>query len=261
MDEFNETLTKPILPGRDNSSESSGSSWYGTESYEESEKLRRFGDKTAYERIKPIKVKADKIIEQFSSHKIKYTPDIVGFQPIVGNAIMGLPQSMINVEKKRIKSKVIDVFLNISMPASRDKEDLETLGSVVLAGVEALELQGVGVNLNIGKLSGYSGGTTGYMVKMKSSDEQLNTFKFSYYFSNASSLRRTGFRIHEVESRLPDITNSGYGRAAHSDYQNARSLFEGQNLAYFDCTNEFTDPNKIEEYLKKFQEVVDRVYN
>lgn len=257
--ELAEVLKRDTIRGRDNSAlEQGDSSWYGTSSFEEAEKLRQYGDKQSYDRIRQLKLTADKIMAEINQTKIKYENDVVGFQPVVANAIMGLPKSMVNTKKQNIKSKIVNIVLNTSMTGGTPKEYLEVLGAVLLSGIEALELTGVGVNLYVGKVSAY--GTrrqkkSGFMVQLKRADEQLNTFKLSYYLGNASFLRRTGFRVHEVEERIEDITNSGYGSGA-VEYQNGLQEFVQEhipNSMYFSLATGYTKLENIEDYLKDFK--------
>lgn len=261
-DELSEVLKRDTINGRSNNSlEEGDASWYGTKSFEDSEKLRQYGDKTSYDRIKKIKLTADKIMANYNNQKLKYENDVVGFQPIVANAIMGLPKSMVNTKKQNIKSKVINIVLNASMTGGTPKEYLEVLGVVLLSGIEALELTGVGVNLYVGKVSAYGERRrkkSGFMVQLKRAEEQLNTYKLSYYLGNASFLRRTGFRVHEVEDRITDITWNGYGSGA-VEYQHGLAEFIQEhipNSLYFSIATGYTDIDDIEDYLKDFKNKV-----
>lgn len=197
----------------------------------------------------------------YNNQKLKYENDVVGFQPIVANAIMGLPKSMVNTKTQKVKSKIVNIILNASMTGGTPKEYLEVLGVVLLSGIEALELTGVGVNLYVGKVSAYGAGRrkkSGFMVQLKRAEEQLNTYKLSYYLGNTSFLRRTGFRVHEVEDRLVDVTSNGYGSGA-TEYQRGLSEFIQKHIPdslYFSIANDYTDPDKIERYLKDFKNKV-----
>lgn len=260
--ELSEVLKKSTAKGRnDSSQERSDSGWYGTESFEESEKLRQYGDKNSYDRIKKLKLTADKIMAEITQTKLKYENDVVGFQPVVANAIMGLPKSMVNIKKQPVKSKILNIVMNTSMTGGTPKEYLEVLGAVLLSGIEALELTGVGVNLYVGKVSAYGPSRrkkSGFMVQLKRADEQLNTYKMSYYLGNASFLRRTGFRVHEVESRITDITNDGYGSGA-AEYQRDLEDFVQKHIPdsmYFSLANGYHHMEDIEKYLKDFKRKV-----
>lgn len=262
-EELSEVLKRDTVRGRDNSALHKGdASWYGTSSFEEAEKLREYGDKEAHDRIKKMKLTADKIMADYNAKKLKYQNDVVGFQPIVANAIMGLPQSMVNGKTQKVKTKILNIVLNASMTGETPKEYLEVLGVVLLSGIEALELTGVGVNLYVGKVSAYGSSRrnkSGFMVQLKKADEQLNTYKLSYYLGNASFLRRTGFRVHEVEDRLTNITLDGYGSGS-IDYQHGLAEFIQEHIPdslYFSIATGYTDIEDIEEYLKDFKNKVD----
>lgn len=262
-EELSEVLKRDTVPGRLSESLSRGdASWYGTGSFEEAEKLREYGDKESYSRIKKIKLTADKIMADYNAKRLKYQNDVVGFQPVVANAIMGLPQSMVNVKTQKVKSKILNIVLNASMTGETPKEYLEVLGVVLLSGIEALELTGVGVNLYVGKVSAHGSSRhnkTGFMVQLKRADEQLSTYKLSYYLGNASFLRRTGFRVHEVEDRLKDVTMDGYGSGS-INYQNGLADFIQEhipNSLYFSIATGYTDIEDIEYYLKDFKNKVD----
>lgn len=261
-EELSKVLKRDTVYGRrDDSLYRGESDWYGTDSFKESEKLRQYGDKESFDRIKKLKLTADKIMMDYNNQKFKYENDVVGFQPIVAHAIMGLPKSMVNAKKQKVKSKILNVVLNASMTGRTPKEHLEVLGTVLLSGIEALELTGVGVNLYVGKVSAYGSSKrkkSGFIVQLKRADEHLNTFKLSYYLGNASFLRRTGFRVHEVEDRITDITGYGYG-SGFIDYQKGLSEFVQKhipNSLYFSLGTGYTNPDEIENYLKDFKEKV-----
>lgn len=261
-EELSKVLKRDTIAGRADSALDRGDSeWYGTDSFEESEKLRLYGDKESFDRIKKIKLTADKIMEDYNTKKIKYQNDVIGFQPIVANAIMGLPHSMVNVKKEPIKSKILNIVLNVSMTETTPKEHLEILGTVLLSGIEALELTGVGVNLYVGKVSAYGASKrrkSGFMAQLKRADEHLNVFKLSYYLGNASFLRRTGFRVHEVEDKITNITCYGYGSGSIG-YQRGLAEFIQEhipNSLYFSIGTGYTNPDEIEKYLKDFKEKV-----
>lgn len=209
--ELENFLSAPILNGRDDASKTGSESFTGTASFEQADNLRRKGDKKSLAMLNEYKIKFDKYIQYNNGYKIKQRNDIHGFVPIVPNAIIGLPLSMINQSREAKKVKGIDIFYNVSIRSATETKDIARKGAIMLSLIDALERKGFRVNLKVGSVSMKKNTVHGVVTTMKRYDEPLNIRKLAYYLVNPSCLRRTFFKLKETISELTDVTNDGYG--------------------------------------------------
>lgn len=209
--ELENFLSAPVLQGRKNSSETGSKSFTGTASFEQADNLRRKGDKKSLAMLNKYKIKFDKYIQYNNGYKIKQRNDIHGFVPIVPNAKIGLPLSMINQSRESKKVKGIDIFYNVSVRCYTRTDDIARKGAIMLSLIDALERKGFRVNLKVGSVAMQENTVHGVITTLKRYDEPLNIRKLAYYLVNPSCLRRTFFKLKESISELTDITNEGYG--------------------------------------------------
>ena len=137
--ELENFLSAPILQGRKNSSETGSERFTGTVSFEQADNLRRKGDKKSLAMLNKYKIKFDKYIQYNNGYKIKQRNDIHGFVPIVPNAIIGLPLSMINQSRESKKVKGIDILYNVSVSCGTRTDDIARKGAIMLSLIDALE--------------------------------------------------------------------------------------------------------------------------
>lgn len=250
--ELENFLSAPIIDGRDNASVTGNKGFTGTDNFEQAENLRRKGDKKSLSMLNEYKIKFDKYIQYNNGYKIKQRNDILGFVPIVPNAIIGLPLSMINQVREPKKVKGIDIFFNVSIRCSTSKEDIARKGAIMLSLIDALERKGYRVNLKVGSVSMKKNTVHGVVTTMKRYDEPLNIRKLAYYLVNPSCLRRTFFKLKESISELADATNDGYGANNKFDKQREKlKAIYGEQLRIVDSgimgNIDFTDKELFEK--------------
>lgn len=250
--ELENFLSAPIIDGRDNASVTGNKGFTGTDNFEQAENLRRKGDKKSLSMLNEYKIKFDKYIQYNNGYKIKQRNDILGFVPIVPNAIIGLPLSMINQVREPKKVKGIDIFFNVSIRCSTSKEDVARKGAIMLSLIDALERKGYRVNLKVGSVSMKKNTVHGVVTTMKRYDEPLNIRKLAYYLANPSCLRRTFFKLKESISELADVTNDGYGANNKFDKQREKlKAIYGEQLRIVDSgimgNIDFTDKELFEK--------------
>lgn len=197
--------------GRDNSSQSSDSSFSGTKSYEEAFDLFKYGDEELYKKFKEqsSKINIDKLLGN-AVRKQKYENRNYGCVPNVPNYLIGNPLNMINAEIGRISHKVINIFLSIGVPWHVDKEDIINTGIIYLSVIDLLEKAGYRCNLYAG-VTAHEGRHEYMYVRIKTDREPLNLKKLVFPLVHPSMLRRIYFRWAEVNDYDYDITG-GYGR-------------------------------------------------
>lgn len=221
LSEYFQMLEKPRVRGRDNSSDDRDSSWSGSRDFDEAKDLMMGGDENSHTTIMKLKSETDKYYIQDAKNKIRTFNDVVGYTPNVPNAIMGLPQSMINGKREPKKHRVVDIFVNRSRSGMTGTEQIEYEGALILSFLDALERDGYRVNLYVGKVNWLSSKdrVNGHIVPIKKATEPLNIKKTAFYLIHPSYLRRIGFRIDEVEDQIEDVTHEGYGQVTHRKTQ------------------------------------------
>lgn len=235
--ELENFLSSPILNGRNNASETGRKYFTGTDSFEEADNLRRKGDKKSLAMLNEYKIKFDKYIQYNNGYKIKQRNDIHGFVPIVPNAIIGLPLSMINQSREAKKVKGVDVLYNVSIKCGTGTDDIARKGAIMLSLIDALESKGFRVNLKVGSVAMKGNTVHGVVTTMKRYDEPLNIRKLAYYLINPSCLRRTFFKLKETISELTDVTREGYGKNADFDKQREKlKAIYGEQLRILDSS-------------------------
>lgn len=235
--ELENFLSAPILDGRDNASETGSKSFTGTASFEQADNLRRKGDKKSLSMLNEYKIKFDKYIQYNNGYKIKQRNDIHGFVPIVPNAIIGLPLSMINQTREAKKVKGIDILYNVSIRCGTGTDDIARKGAIMLSLIDALERKGFRVNLKVGSVCMKGNTVHGVITTMKRYDEPLNIRKLAYYLVNPSCLRRTFFKLKETISELTNVTNNGYGTNNKFDKQREKlKAIYGEQLRIVDSS-------------------------
>lgn len=187
--------------------------------------------------------------------RFKSYNDVVGYQPIIPNAIMGLPNSMVNSSMTPIKTKVLDVYYEITCSAWTESSDLIKAGQKMLGVIMELEAQGYRFNLYC--TQGYYDSRTGcdmVCIKVKSANQPMDLKRMSFPISHTAFFRGIGFDWY---SKFPKGTyRPGYGHAiAHEKTQQAiqeeyRKIF-GKSAIYFSATKIINEGDKAEAYLKE----------
>lgn len=189
------------------------------------------------------------------SKRFKTFNSVEGFAPIVPNAIMGLPNSMINSRMTPIKTKVLDVYCEMTVSSYVSSKDLIKAGQKILGVIMEMEAQGYRFNLYC--TQGYYGPSTGcdmLCVKVKSANQPMDLKRMSFPLAHTSFFRGIGFDWY---SKFPKGTwRSGYGQPISSSksqkdiQEEYRKLF-GKNAIYFSASKICDmDESEVEGYLK-----------
>lgn len=263
LSEYYTQLEKPGLSGRGDSSQETGrGGWAGTDTYEEAENLMYSGDEASYKKLMDLKSETDKYYIEEAGTKVKPFNDVVGYTPHVPNAILGLPQSMINSRREPKKHKVLDIFVNRSRASMTSTSQIEYEGALILSFLDSLERDGFRVNLYVGKVSWHGGASevSGHIVPIKLASDPLNVKKSAYYLVNPAFLRRTAFKIDENETRLKDITHIGYGSVNNRDVMREFLLEEvSDRLLIIDDSLDLDMHNDTEDNINKLNKTFNKM--
>lgn len=256
IEELIEQLKLPIIEGRNDSSDDDSFSFTHTHNFDEAVDLMIKGDVKSQSKILEIKSKLDYEVNSKQVTKVRSRADVAGYSPIVANAVMGLPKSMINSYRTPVKNKIVDIYINHSVGAFMDAETIEFRGAYILSYIDHLEQNGYRVNLFAGAFS-YSADNddySGFYVKIKSSSQPMNILKTAFYVVHPSFLRRIYFRILENESRLKNKTYSGYGQATgFAQQRDLQNKMLGKDVIILDRSINLDEDNSYEENIKELE--------
>ncbi len=187
-------------------SKSGSKSFTGTDSWEESLDLMRTGYVEGMEKLKNDLLNSVNPRTTSTCKNIS-TVDIVGFAPLVANAIIGMPKSMINSKKINTPSKVISIFYNPIDNGGVDSGRFVTAGAHLLSLIIQLEKGGYRVSLSIVSAFCTSKQKSIASVPIKDHRSKINPLKVSYPILHPSFFRRQMFRWLETN---PDVEDEVY---------------------------------------------------
>lgn len=208
-----------------NSQKISDNLWSGTRTYEEADNLIMRGYEDGLMEMEGYRKK----IKNGESARGMVTCGVVGYAPIVPNAIAGIPLSMACTRKEPIKRKTARVFVDLSTCCRTKKERILKCGREVLDEIIREEANGVQIELVLGSFFVKKGHAVGMVVKAKEYGQRINPLKCAYMLVHPSMLRRHSFRWLETYPGLKEKAFSiGYGYslfyAMGENVQDARSL-------------------------------------
>lgn len=124
--------------------------------------------------------------------KTKRYRDVAGFQPIVPRAIMGLPDSMMNQKKVRVKSKVITVVYDPGANGFVSHESIMEFGCKFINWCLNVERKGYRVKIEYMKaFCPTDGENRQYILRvpLKSEHQPLNIKRMSFALAHAAMQR------------------------------------------------------------------------
>ena len=188
-----------------------------------------------------------------SGKRFKLFNGVVGFAPIVPNAIMGLPNSMVNSSMKQIKTKVLDIYYDMTVSAYVDSNDLIKAGQKMLGVILEMEAQGYRFNLYVCQTYGDGKGCDMLCVKVKSANQPFDLKRMSFPVSHTAFFRGVGFDWY---SKFPIGTyRIGYGtpiyhlKSQEEIKKEFKRLF-GQGAVYFSAQSIVKDISSADNYIK-----------
>lgn len=153
------------------------------------------------------------------SKYVKFVQDVVGFQPIVANYLMGIPKSMVSSRIVAKKQKVVTLNMTMSFNCGTRASTMEANCLNVLKVVKAIEASGCRVNLNIFcSVRAYDKDIGKFRyglirLRVKNSDERLNISKVAFPIVHPSYLRRIMLRVIETNTFFTSDFTSSYGHS------------------------------------------------
>jgi hypothetical protein len=166
----------------------------------------------------------NKSIETLDKNKINASKKsisyhhVVGGKPIVANALMGLPKSMIARKTVVKKQRVVNILMETSFSAGTDSDEIVQWGSEVIKHVVNLERQGWRVRLqalstfseehkNVNKIHSMR-------VVLKEENQPLDLKRLTFVLGHVGFFRSLGFDWYETLPGAESI--SGYGKPVYN---------------------------------------------
>lgn len=227
------------------------SSWSGIASREELNRMLREGYEAPVQRLKEkVKVQATG-----SGKRITFKNDIVGANPIVPLAMMGVPTSMINMNMKPIKNKVLDIYYDMTCHCGIKASQIEDAGEKVLGAILEMEAQGYRFNLySVNSYADY-GDCDILAVKVKDANHPFDLKRMSFSLMHPAFFRVVGFDWY---SKCPtSVYKPAYGRALGQEVGTIRAqeIYKqvfGKNAIFFQASEivKGMDQEHIKEVLQ-----------
>ncbi len=192
----------------------------------------------------------------------KFKNDVVGYVPIVANVLRGIPNCMINIEKRKVKSKIIHIVYNLSATAGYSSKKLKEAGLKLMSAIVDLEKQGFRIKLTaMQDFTDWdkSVGSDMFFLNLKSEYKKLDLYSTMFSLMHPAMFRVIGFTWYE---RSPVARqHRAYGTSfGNPEYSNGKmndclnEIFKNKNIKYM-CSEMIIDKNmdaqKIQENLLK----------
>jgi len=191
-------------------------SWNGgINSWEQACELMSTGYQPTVDKLKSVECNLSGI-----DKRTKRVKDVVGYQPIVPLAIMGVPKNMTRAIKKPIKTKVINIYYDMTANCNITADQILKAGQEILSAILELEMQGYRFNLYSVQTYHNGYGTNGssdmLVVKIKSANSPLDIKRMSFPLTHPGFFRVVGFDWY---SRVPGGKyRDSYGHELSRDY-------------------------------------------
>ena len=194
-------------------------SWSGVSSVDEAKELLMNGWN---KEIETLKKTFNSDFKTMQSRQVnKRFNDVVGFMPIVPNAIIGLPISMINTRKEVKKQKVLRFLVDATKACRYDYDEIVEKMSKILAVIANFEKSGYRCKIEI-------------LETFSQPDERKTIIGFSIPVKNETQLfdiKRLAFPI--IHSAMSRVFGFSWQASLPLEYKKTSSKNLGKSLCYW----------------------------
>lgn len=146
----------------------------------------------------------------------------MGFMPIVPNAIIGLPNSMIGMRKETRPTKIIKIAVHNTISSGVSVNQTLNRGRAILAVIERLELLGFSIELwGVNASREYISAPTcefNIYTRIKAADESPNFPATAFCLCSTAYTRRLFFRLLESDEKIgAALSKDCYGQPRNLD--------------------------------------------
>lgn len=247
--------SRPFLRGEDSiRSIHGGASWAGCSSYDEAEQLLVGG---WADHLNMVNKSLGKDFCKEEPKRITFENNVEGYVPIVPLALLGLPNSMVDVRRKRMKYRIIDIYYDLGVHADVNPERMLKTGKKVLGIIVALEKQGYRVRLSSMDCFTDHEATDGdcLVLRIKNENQPIDLKRVMFPMFHPAMLRAIGFAWYE---RVPfGKEKSGYGQTFNHHFKEEErrdiitELFGPQAVYLAGHEIEKIEGKELEKYIKE----------
>lgn len=189
--------------------ESSGKTWYMTQSYSEATQLFTQGWDAAAKRMQQkVKMTAG-VSTQVKTTRPTY--GVVGSQASVPRYLQGIPTNMVSRQITHTKNKVVTITKGITYNYRWSPEAILQESIKALQIIQSMENAGQRVRLNVMFCISAKGKHSMCKVCVKQPEERLNISKAAFPLAHPSMLRRFFLKWMEVDPFTTFDAGEGYG--------------------------------------------------
>lgn len=238
------------------------SGFHEFKTYEEALENLEFGYDKHFKQFIDNVEKAKNIVSKIEINRVGSTKrDVAGFIPIVPNALLGLPESMINASRIKKAVPKARIFIEISESGGVRTDRIIKLKSVVFALIDLIERQGIRCEVWAVENSKAGNEITSDAIKLKDYFQPLNVYKLQFPIVSPDMLRRIHFRMLETNPNIKSGSwTCGYGSPLISyrsipDLEKILQLNEEDiyipNTRELNIDSDDTTENVLEKLLEK----------
>ena len=215
FDSFNELIkvTKSRKSNFGDSRTEKNREWRGCDSLEQAQEMMLNGVNDR-EKIKKIKSKIEQFHKQQEGSSYSRYNEVYGYAPIVPNAILGLPKSMVNSKMNPKKQKVVNLIIDTGVPSGVSAESFESQTVEVISKAVSLEKSGYRIRIDLSKSFNDNriNKKSSYILKycLKRETQPIDIKKMIFPLSNVAVTRYIGFDWYESCPEAKKISGYGY---------------------------------------------------
>lgn len=184
------------------------SEWYGYESYDQARDMLLRGDRDLCKNI----VSVDKLnMHTRTQPTMRVYEAVAGFAAHVPNYVAGVPNAMIMAEMVEKPAPVITIVYNVGVSGNYEVDEIVHSSSRILSAIASIERKGIQCNLYIASAQKDEGQRVGYLCKIKTAGQYMDTLKMAVPLVSPAMNRRFGFRFRETMPSLKLGWVNGYG--------------------------------------------------
>jgi hypothetical protein len=238
----------------ENDSKKGSESFTGTKNWEEAIKMLGTGYLEVIPKLQKNIGIQNKINAKYSAAIEKAVPKIrmQGYVPCVPNAIRGIPQSMISVDKKPMKRKTLHILYSVGANCSTETDWFVKAGTALLSAIDIIEKGGVQTKIDLNFFPSVENSEITFpTVTIKNYGERYSVQKISFPLAHPSMFRRIGFRWLET---TPEIKQKYFGYGSSPSHEKLEEEIKINDPATYLISAKWIHSHNcsVEEILKKF---------
>lgn len=189
--------------------------------------------------------------------RIRIENSRVGFAPIVPKALLGHPDSMLDIRIRPIKMKVIHLIYDITSSCFVNQKDILRVGIALVKTIIKLEQKGYRVRLQAAQSYSDSASADMLLMNIKNENQPLDLKRIMFPLIHPAMFRGIGFAWWE---RCPETEyKSAYGHLMSKEYglrktkEYVKTVF-GDHVNYISCgeLTEYNDETIEKKIISQF---------